>query len=80
MVEQAVRRGKQRSVHRYRWLADVPLRDGKDALRVNRFEVEIVNAKGETTYRNSFVTDLAVGADAVRRARRLRPGEVEDRK
>jgi hypothetical protein len=65
VVEQAVRRGKQRSVHRYRWLTDVPLRDGKDALRVNWFEIEIVNAKGETTYRNSFVTDLAVGADTV---------------
>jgi hypothetical protein len=65
VVEQAVRRGKLRSVHRYRWLTDVPLRDGKDALRVNWFEIEIVNAKGETTYRNSFVTDLAVGADTV---------------
>jgi hypothetical protein len=65
VVEQTVRRGKQRFVHRYRWLADVPLRDGKDAFRVNWFEVEIINAKGETTYRNSFVTDLAVGADTV---------------
>ena len=65
VVEQVVRRSKQRFVHRYRWLADVPLRDGKDALRVNWFEIEIVNAKGETTYRNSFVTDLAVGADTV---------------
>src|SRR5271166_1113475 len=34
-VEQTVRRGKQRFVHRYRWLHDVPLRDGKDALTVN---------------------------------------------
>ncbi len=64
-VEQTVKRGKQRFVHRYRWLLDVPLRDGKDALRVNWFEIEIVNAKGETTYRNSFVTDLSVGAGTV---------------
>ncbi len=65
VIEQTVKRGKQRFVHRYRWLPDVPLRDGKDALRVNWFDIEIVNAKGETTYRNSFVTDLPVGADTV---------------
>nr|WP_294564329.1 ISNCY family transposase [uncultured Rhodopila sp.] len=65
MIEQTVKRGKQRFVHRYRWLPDVPLRDGKDALRVNWFDIEIVNAKGETTYRNGFVTDLPVGADTV---------------
>jgi hypothetical protein len=65
VVEQTVRRGEQRVVYRYRWLPDVPLRDGKDALWVNWFAIEIVNAKGETTYRNSFVTDLPVGADTV---------------
>ncbi len=65
VVEQVVKRGKQHFVHRYRWLQDVPLRDGKDALKVNWFDIEIVNAKGETTYRNSFVTDLPVGADTV---------------
>ncbi|MFL5254198.1 MAG: hypothetical protein ACJ8AI_15125 [Rhodopila sp.] len=65
MLEQVVRRGRQRFVHRYRWLTDVPLRDGKDALRVNWLEIAIVNAEGETTYRNSFVTDLPVGAGTV---------------
>jgi len=65
VVEQAVKRGKQRFVHRYRWLRDVPLRDGSDALMVNWFEIEIINPKGETTYRNSFVTDLLAGPDTV---------------
>jgi hypothetical protein len=66
VLEQALKRGKQRFVHRYRWLRDVPLRDGRDALAVNWLEIEIVNARGETTYRNSFVTDLPVGpANAV---------------
>ena len=60
-----VRRGKQRYVHRHRWLADVPLRDGKDALCVNWLEIEIRDAKGKATYRNSFVTDLPVGPDTV---------------
>jgi hypothetical protein len=63
--EETVKRGRQRVTQRYRWLAGVPLRDGKDALTVNWFSVEIVNAKGETTYRNSFVTDLPVGTDTI---------------
>jgi len=65
VLEQTIKRGKQRFIHRYRWLAAVPLRDGGDALMVNWFEIEIINPKGETTYRNSFVTDLPVGPDNV---------------
>jgi len=65
VLEQTVKRGKQRFIHRYRWLRDVPLRDGRDALPVNWLEIEIINARGETTYRNSFVTDLTVGPDNV---------------
>ena len=34
-----------------------------DTLTVNWFEIEIVNLHGAVTYRNSFVTDLPVGAD-----------------
>ena len=63
--EQRVKRGKQRFVHRYRWLHGVPLCDGRDALAINWFEFEIINARGETTYRNSFITDLTVGPDSV---------------
>jgi hypothetical protein len=65
VLEQTIKRGKQRFIHRYRWLAALPLRDGGDALMVNWFEIEIINPKGETTYRNSFVTDLPVGPDNV---------------
>jgi len=64
-VEETVKRGKQRFTHRYRWLCEVPLRDGKEALKVNWFEIEIINPAGKTTYRNSFVTDLPVGPDNV---------------
>jgi hypothetical protein len=64
-LEQPAGRGRQRFVHRYRWMSDVPLRDGKDAMTVNWFEMEIVNARGEVTYRNSFVTDLPVGRENV---------------
>jgi hypothetical protein len=64
-VEQTVRRGKQRFTHRYRWLREVPLRGGRDALTANWLEIEIISARGETTYRNSFVTDLPVGPGTV---------------
>jgi len=37
----------------------------RDAMTVNWFEMEIVNARGEVTYRNSFVTDLPVGRNNV---------------
>ena len=63
--EVTVKRGKKRGVQRYRWLCDVPLRDGKDALNVNWFEIEIADAAGKVTYRNSFVTDLSVDASNV---------------
>jgi len=60
-----VKRGREWVTHRFRWLAEVPLRDGRDALTVNWFEIEISNAAGDITYRNSFITDLPVGRDTV---------------
>ena len=43
----------------------VVLRHGKDVITANWLQVQILNAKGEITYRNSFVTDLAVDANTV---------------
>jgi hypothetical protein len=65
LLEKTIKRGKRHVIHRYRWLHDVPLRDSSDAMLVNWFEIEIINDKGETTYRNSFVTDLPVSANNV---------------
>jgi hypothetical protein len=62
---QVVKRGRQRSTYTYRWLHDVPLRDGADALTANWFEIEIRNAEDKVTYRNSFITDLPVDATNV---------------
>ncbi len=59
--QEMVKRGKKQTIFRYRWICHVPLRGGNDAVLVNWFEIEIVNAKGEVTYRNSFITDLPVG-------------------
>jgi DDE family transposase len=60
-----VKRGRERVTYRYRWLCDVPLRGDDQALSVNWLSVEIVNAKGKVTYRNSFITDLPVNATNV---------------
>ena len=61
-MEKKIKQGARFVMHRYRWLEAVPLRDGKDALAVNWLEIEIVDAVGKVTYRNSFVTDLPVDA------------------
>ncbi len=57
--------GSAKRIHRYRWMEGVPLKDGKDALIVNWLEIEITklvgpNREEKITYRNNFVTDLAV--------------------
>jgi len=56
---------RERFDYRYRWLSDVPLRGNADALTVNWLMIEIVNAAGEVTYRNSFITDLDVDPNTV---------------
>jgi hypothetical protein len=65
VLEQKVKRGKQCYTYRYNWLCDLPLRDGTDAITVNWLQIEILDAKARTTYRNSFVTDLQTGPDTV---------------
>ena len=63
--QERVKKGRSFQTHRYRWLEGVPIRDGKDALGVNWLEIEIVNAAGKTTYKNSFVTSLPVTEENV---------------
>ena len=60
-----VKHGRQRVTHTYRWLCDVPLRDGADAMMVNWLMIEIRNAAGKVTYHNSFITNLPVDPDSV---------------
>jgi len=49
--------GKKTQIYTYRFVNEVPLRDGDDALKVNWCELIITNEKGETTYKNSWVTN-----------------------
>ena len=58
-------RGARRRVHRYRWMTDLPIRDGDDALRVNWLEIVSAKADGTVTYRGAFVTSLDVDRDNV---------------
>ena len=60
-----VGRGRQRRIHRYRFMTGLPIRDGDDALRVNWFEIEIARPNGAVTYRNAFVTDLDINRHTV---------------
>lgn len=60
-----VRKGKTHETHRYRFIADVPIRDGEDAVRVDWIGFEIVNARGVVTYKTAFITSLPVSKDNV---------------
>lgn len=55
--------------HVYKWMNDVPLHGGHDAIRVNYFEYRmyIKNKKGKEImgYQNSWVTDLEVTKETV---------------
>ena len=64
-LSKQVKRGKRRATHAWRWMNAIPIRDGDDALRVNWLELTIRDAKGQITYRNSFVSDLPVNASNV---------------
>jgi len=58
--------GKHGELHTYRFINQLPLRSGEDALRVNWFELHITHAEtSETLYHNAWVTDLAISQDMV---------------
>jgi hypothetical protein len=49
--------GKEHQTDTYRFVNDVPLRDGKDALKVNWCEITTTKANGTVIYRNAFATN-----------------------
>ena len=62
VIEKVINRwdGKERLYERYRFMNDVPIRDGDDALRVNWCEVVITDKSGEIRKRFSFITDYLI--------------------
>ena len=57
--------GSRRRIHRYRWITDLPLRDGDDALWVNRLEITSRRTDGTVTCHGTFITSLDVHRDNV---------------
>jgi hypothetical protein len=57
--------GKQRLSDTYRWLNDLPLRDGNDALKVGWCELTTTDAEGNVLYRNAWASSVPVTWDNV---------------
>ncbi len=65
--EKVIRRwtGKERVYERYRFMNDVPIRDGDDALRVNWCELVVTDKTGKIKKRFAFITDHPITAHSV---------------
>ena len=59
------RKGKRTFTDTYRWVNQVPLRDGQDALEINWCELTTTDDKGKVTYKNAFATNHAISTDNV---------------
>jgi len=57
--------GKERFYYRYRFMNDVPLKEGKDALRVNWCELAILDKEGNARKRFGFATDYLISRENV---------------
>lgn len=49
--------GKFSEIYKYQYANDVPIKDGKDVLSVNWFEVEVSKENGKILYKNGFITN-----------------------
>ena len=56
------RQGKRIYTDTYRWVNQVPLRDGDDALQVNWCELTTTRDDGKVTYHNAFATNHTITA------------------
>jgi hypothetical protein len=57
--------GTQRLTDTYRWLNDLPLRDGDDALKVGWCELITTDAAGKVLYRNAWASSVPITWDNV---------------
>jgi hypothetical protein len=58
--------GKTHHIYTYRFVNQVPLRNGEDALEVNWCELTITSATGRRLYKNAFATDFKISKDNVK--------------
>jgi hypothetical protein len=59
------RRGKKTETDTYRFVNQVPLREGEDALAVNWCELITTRADGTVVYKNAFATNHEISEDNV---------------
>lgn len=64
-VEKSRRNGKQHLTESYRYMNQVPLRDGNDALMLNWCELTVTNAHGKIVFRNAWATTHKIGDNNV---------------
>ena len=57
--------GKKTRIYKYRFVNEVPLRDGNDALKVNWCELTINNEKGDITYNSSWITNHLISKENI---------------
>ena len=58
--DEKIRKRTTTETFRYRWIENVPIRDGKDAMLVNWIGFQILDAKGKVKYTMAWVTSLPV--------------------
>lgn len=58
-------RDEKGRLHKYHWVNDVPINGNPEADHVNFFQYWLINKRGKTTYRNSWVTDIYVCHDNI---------------
>jgi len=64
-VQQRIGTVRNVGIWRCRYVNQVPVREGEDALQVNWCEIEIFNKQEKRLYYNTFATDHAITADNV---------------
>jgi hypothetical protein len=57
--------GKETHWHHYRYLNDVPIKDGEEALSINWCEITTYNEEGKVIYKNSFATNHQLNKENV---------------
>ena len=57
--------GKRHEIDTYRWVNDVPLRDGDKSLWVNWCELTTTDTAGNVLYKNAFITNHSIQSDNV---------------
>lgn len=58
-------KGVQKRKYIYNFITDLPIKDGKDVIKVNWIEIIISRTDGKITYRNSFITNMMPTLDNI---------------